>query len=260
LRVRCLGRFEVHRADEFIAPCHNRNGQIILRYLVAQARHREKGEVLMDVLWPDDSPDVARHKLHCATSALRNSLNGHGSPQKGAGYLVHEDGTYGLSSDATSDVDADQILAAYMAGQRAGGQEAVAHYEAACLLYSGPFLPDDLYADWSHIRREQLSQAYLSMCSALANHFLDTAKLGAAADWALRVLAENRCDESAYRQLMRAYVGLGRRSEAIRQFRRCETMLETDLGVGPMPETRELFASILRGEGVAAPSATIEPG
>src|SRR6185312_14877554 len=65
LRVTCFGRFEVRQADKLIAPCHNRNGQTILRYLVAQARHREKGDVLMDVLWPDDAPEVARHKLHC---------------------------------------------------------------------------------------------------------------------------------------------------------------------------------------------------
>jgi len=248
LRISCLGVFEVHRSQERIPPCHNRSGQTILRYLAAHGRHRETSDVLMDVLWPDDRPEVARHKLHCATSALRQTLNGSCATQKGAGYLVHEDGVYGLTSSATIEIDADEVLAGYAAGQRVGGEDAVPHYEMACRLYTGPFLPEDVYADWSQVRREQLTQAYLSMCTALADHHQRTGNFETASTWALRILEQNRCDESAYQQLMRAYASEGRRSESIRQYRRCESVLREDLGVRPMPETRGLFERILRGE------------
>jgi DNA-binding SARP family transcriptional activator len=248
LRIACFGRFQVHRSQELVTPCQNRNGQTILRYLAAQPRHREHGDVLMDVLWPDDPPEVARHKLHCAISALRVSLNGSSFARKRDGYVVHEDGTYGLGDPTRLEIDADILLAGFEAGQRAGRKNAIAHYEAACRLYSGPFLPEDLYAEWSQIRRQQVTQAYLSMCSAVAEHLQTTGKWDAAADWALRIIEENRCDESAYRQLMRAYACQGKRSEAIRQFRRCERVLEEELDVRPMPDTRALFDCIVRGE------------
>ncbi|MBV9328161.1 MAG: hypothetical protein JO352_30975 [Chloroflexi bacterium] len=248
LRIGCFGRFQVHKSNQLVAPCQNRNGQTILRYLAAQPRHREHGDVLMDVLWPDDPPEVARHKLHCAISALRVSLNGRSFSRKREGYVVHEEGTYGLGHPTRLEIDADMLLAGYTAGQRAGGKAAITHYEAACRLYSGPFLPEDLYAEWSQIRRQQVTQAYLSMCGAVTEHLQTTCKWDAAADWALRILEENHCDESAYRQLMRAYACQGKRSEAIRQFRRCEHVLEDELGVRPMQDTRALFDCIVRGE------------
>jgi DNA-binding SARP family transcriptional activator len=254
LRISCFGRFEVFRVGERVKPCHNRNGQTILRYLTARPLHRESSDLLMDVFWPDDSPDVARHKLHCAMSALRVSLNGEHFAHKSAGFLLHEDGAYGLASDAGIELDVDRFLDGYSDGQRAAGAAAISHYESACQLYKRPFLPEDMYTDWSTARRDQITQVYVTMCSAIADHNCATGNFAAAADWALRILDENACDERAYRQLIGALAGQGRRSEAMRQYRRCESVLGEELGVQPMLETRALFDSIVRGDARSAPA------
>jgi DNA-binding SARP family transcriptional activator len=86
------------------------------------------------------------------------------------------------------------------------------------------------------------------MCNTLAAHYLAEEHYDEAARWARCVLEENRCDETAYRQLMRAYAGQGRRSEALRQYQRCEHVLGEELGVQPMPETTAVFQAILHGE------------
>ena len=70
----------------------------------------------------------------------------------------------------------------------------------------------------------------------------------AAAQWATAMLEEDRCNEAAYRQLMRAYAGEGRRAEALRQYQRCEQVLQAELGVTPMPETTAVFYAVLKGE------------
>jgi DNA-binding SARP family transcriptional activator len=44
---------------------------------------------------------------------------------------------------------------------------------------------------------------------------------------------------------MRAYAAEGRRSEAVRQYQRCERILREDLSVAPAPETAALLQSIL---------------
>jgi hypothetical protein len=75
LQIFCFGRFTIRRSGEPLALCHNRNGQAMFRYLAAHPRYCETMDVLMDALWPDDTPGVARHKLHVATSALRRGLN-----------------------------------------------------------------------------------------------------------------------------------------------------------------------------------------
>ena len=248
LSISCFGRFEVRRAGSPVLICQNRHGQAILRYLVAQPHHRATLDNLIEALWPEDSPDVARHKLHVAISALRRALNGNYEQQKGMGYLRYENGAYQLNQAVTIQVDIDDFMALYRAGEQTTGTEAAQHFEAACRLYTGPFLAEDLYADWSLIRREQLTQFYLNMCNSLAEHYLAEERPEEAAKWARAVLEENRCDEAAYRQLMQAYAHQGRRSDAIRIYQRCERVLAEELGVQPMSDTKALFDAIMHSD------------
>src|SRR5438132_14408749 len=99
----------------------------------------------------------------------------------------------------------DEFLEYYQAGRQSRGNVMVAYYERACDLYTGPFLSEDLYTDWSFIRRKQLNQVYLTMCTVLADYYLGAGRYEHAMRWSGAILKENRCDEVAHRQLMRAY-------------------------------------------------------
>lgn len=259
LYITCFGSFAVRRLDEIIELCHNRSGQTILRYLMAQTGYRANMDVLMEVLWPDDEPDVARRKLQIAVYALRRSLNSHYSCGPGGGYILFKDRVYQLNPAVSLRSDVDDFLALYKAGRQAAHrEEAATYFERACRLHTGPFLAEDLYADWSINRREQLSQVYLAMCSTLADHYLQVGRFEDAAKWASTILNENRCDEAAHRLLIRIYTAQGRRSEALRQYQRCERVLLEDLGVRPMPETVHVFQSILNYEHTQPDEAKIK--
>jgi DNA-binding SARP family transcriptional activator len=247
LEITCFGGFEVRRGDRPVRLCSNRNGQAILRFLVAQPRHCSSMDILMDAFWPKDAPEIARHKLHCALSALRRSLNDGYTDCKGGGYLLSRNGMYELNPSIVIRIDIDEFLARYCGGRQSGGSAAIVHYEAACALYQGPFLPEDLYADWSLLRREQLEKTYLLMCEALATHYLAAARPDEVAEWASRIIKVRPCDEAAFRQLMRASAVAGRRDDAVRQYRRCELLLRAELGVQPSPETTALLRTILCG-------------
>jgi len=52
--------------------------------------------------------------------------------------------------------------------------------------------------------------------------------------------------------LMRAYAAQGRRNEALRQYKRCKRVLLEELGAPPMPETVNLFQSILTNEKISS--------
>jgi len=248
LHFTCFGRFEVKRSGQTVSLCSNRNGQAILRYMVAQSSHRATMDTLMALLWPEDEPEVAHHKLQVAISALRRSLNSHYASDTGGGYVLCKNGVYQLNPDVLIRTDVDEFLAFYQAGRQSNGSATLAHYEAACQLYKGPFLTEDLYVDWPIIQREQLGQVYLVMCGALAEHYLEIGSYEDAAKWANAILKENRCDEVAHQQLMRIYVTAGHRSEALRQYQRCERILADELNVSPMPETVSLFHTLLNSE------------
>lgn len=249
LHVTCFGSFVVRRFDQKIDLCHNRSGQTILRYLMAQTGYRANMDVLMEVLWPDNEPDVARRKLQIAVHALRRSLNSGYSCEPGGGYILFKDRGYQLNPAVSFRSDVDDFLALYKAGQQvAHREEAATYFERACRLYTGPFLAEDLYADWPINRREQVSQIYLAMCSTLADHYLQVGRFEDSSKWASTILNEDRCDEAAHRLLIQIFTAQGRRSEALRQYQRCERVLLEELGVSPMPETMRLFQSILNYE------------
>ena len=202
----------------------------------------------MTILWPEDEPAVAHHKLQVAISALRRSLNHGYVKDSGGGYILCKNRVYELNPLVPLRTDVDEFLEYYQAGRQSSGNVMVAYYKRACDLYTGPFLSEDLYTDWSFIRRKQLNQVYLTMCNALAEYCLEAGRYEYAMRWIGAMLKENRCDEGAHQQLMRAYAAQGRRSEALLQYQLCARILAEDLGVQPMSETIRLFQAILNNE------------
>jgi hypothetical protein len=85
LYITCFGHFELRRLGQPITLCSNRNGQAVLRYLIAQPKHSATMDTLMAVLWPEETAEVARHKLRVAMSALRCSLNSEYTSEAGGG-------------------------------------------------------------------------------------------------------------------------------------------------------------------------------
>ncbi len=134
----------------------------------------------------------------------------------------------------------DDFLSYYRAGQQKS-EERVAFYEKACELYTGPFLTEDIYSDWSAWQREQLSRTYFTMCRVLVEHYLHLKHFEDAAQWAAAILKENPCDETAHQQLIQTYAAQGHRSAAIQQYQLCERTLREELGIGPTPETTAIL-------------------
>src|SRR6266496_1091450 len=208
LYITCFGRFEVKRLGKPVVLCSNRHGQTILRYLVAQSELRATSDTLMTLLWPEDEPEVAQPRLHTAICALRRSLNAGYTSEPGGGYIVCKNRMYCLNSAVPIQADVEQFLHYYQAGRQTS-EERVALYEEACCLYTGPFLPEDKYSDWSILQREHLSRVYVEMCKTLTDHYLKVKSYEDAERWATAILKENHCDEQAHRQLIQIYATQG---------------------------------------------------
>jgi DNA-binding SARP family transcriptional activator len=247
LYITCFGHFEVQRLGTPVVLCSNRQGQAILRFLVAQSDHCATSDTLMTLLWPEDEPEMAQPRLHTAICALRRSLNHGYSCEPGYGYIVCKNRTYYLNTTILVQTDVDQFLYYYQTGRQTSEERAVL-YEKACHLYSGPFLPEDKYADWSFLQREHLRRVYIDMCRTLTDHYLKMKSYEDAEKWATAVLREDHCDELAYRQLIQIYAAQGRRSEALQQYQRCERILREELAVQPLPETVHIVQMLLKSD------------
>jgi DNA-binding SARP family transcriptional activator len=201
----------------------------------------------MTMLWPEDESEAAQPKLHNAVCALRRSLNHGYNCEPGCGYILCKNRVYHLNPKVAIQTDVDEFLQCYQIGQQIS-EERISLYERASRLYTGPFLSEDIYADWSFLRREQLNRTYLAMCRELVDYYFTSKRYEDAAKWTTAMLKENHCDEVAHRYLMQVYAAQGHRCEALQQYRQCERLLREDLGVSPLPETTDVFQKILKSE------------
>ena len=252
LYINCFGHFVVrrfHASGPEIPLCRNSRGQAIMRYLLAQPEHYATLDMLMAALWPEEDPQVARHKLQVAISALRCSLN-YGSIQApGAGYILYKERLYQLNPAIEFHTDVTEFYRLHRMGQRADRAAVTADcYEQACKLYTGPFLAEDLYAEWSFLAREEADRVYLTMCGWLAEHCLANGDYETSLAWTAAILKVDRCNEEAYRQSMRALAASGKRSEALRRYQQCRQALAEELEIQPAPETRRLWQALIQGQ------------
>lgn len=239
----CLAPFEIRRNNIPLALCVNRNGQAILRYLVAHPYHSATADTLVEIFWPGDENDVVLHKLHVAISALRRALQS--SDEYHENFILYKNGNYQFSPHLHISTDVDEFLQFYKMGLHHDENQAVPCFEQACALYTRPFLLEDLYLDWSFAQREKLRRIYIDMCQSLALYYLQTKEYEIAEQWALKIIKEDYCEEPAYRLLMRIHASVGKRNEAIQAYRRCQQVLLEELNLKPMPETTELYQCIL---------------
>jgi DNA-binding SARP family transcriptional activator/tetratricopeptide (TPR) repeat protein len=109
-------------------------------------------------------------------------------------------------------------------------------------LYRGELL-EDFDDEWIAGQRARLRAAYLATLEQLIRA-LAPEQAEVALPYALRLVAEEPLHEQALASLMQIQSQLGRYDAAFRQYERFRELLEAELGVPPLPETRRLAASI----------------
>ncbi len=115
----------------------------------------------------------------------------------------------------------------------------------ALAQYHGDFLPADLYDEWAGAVRDRLQGRRLALLLHFAQLSHVAGDLSEATDLWQAALVEHPTSEEAARGLMRLYVAAGRRTEAVRVFRRLGETLLHDLDTAPDPETQAVFQAIL---------------
>ena len=244
LKVRLLGTFEVAIDDRPVGAWDGTRGLTLFKYLLTHRDRTCARDVLMDVFWPDVSPDQARNRFHVALSALRRSLRA----VSDIPVVEFREGTYGLNPELDLQVDVDhfeRLVESAERAQRDGDTEAtIACYAQAVTLYRGDLFAETPYDDWALLPRETLRVNYLDVLDRLAALHLARGNLGPCIAVAQLILQQDPCREDAYRLLMRCYARQGRVHEALRQFELCSRALSTTLGSGPSRATVELHHSI----------------
>lgn len=245
LDVYSLGTFRVYNNDTLITKWPGVKCQSIFKYMIIHRKRPTPLEVLMDLFWRGDEPEMARRNLYQAIYLLRQALQ---ESTPAFSYVISADGCYGFNPELNVWLDAEDFERLYENGRRLerhGEMEtAVAAYEAAAALYNGPFFAEDLYETWLQPQRERLLRCNLNLLEQLSRYYFEAQQFALCISYAQKILFEDNCHEAAHRLLMTAYAQRGQRHLALRQYHQCVEALQTELDTAPSPQTVALLEKI----------------
>jgi DNA-binding SARP family transcriptional activator len=243
LFVRLLGPFQLWSDGNQIRIGNRPKLQALLVMLGVRPGYRAGRDTLLTTIWPDRDCQLSGQALNSLTSSLRRTLQ---STPGSAELVVHDGGFYRLNVASGVGLDVARFEQLAQAGVRAARQGdiegALSLYGEAIDLYRGDLCagPDIN----SVVERERLRALNMNLLARIADHQFSIGDSAEALQTALRLLAHDPCREDAHRVVMRSYVSLGQRAQALRQFRLCEQVLRQEFGALPETETRELFEQV----------------
>ena len=237
--LRLLGPPTLHyRTQPFTLP--RRQARALLFRLAAD-RQPVPREALSDLFWPDRAPPAARRNLIRLLSYLRTQLP---SPNL---IQVNKTAVSLQPRLVTSDV---------MQFTDLSHSDDPAHWETAASLYRGSFLAGFVlknspeFDNWLSREQRRWEKLYLETLRRLVGAY--AGEPARAIPFAQRYLALDDLAEAIHRQLITLYVASGRRSAALKQYETCVVVLERELGVSPLPETRAAYEAARSSERLAA--------
>jgi predicted ATPase/DNA-binding SARP family transcriptional activator len=206
--------------------------------------HRLPRDRVLDLLWPDATPESADQALRKAVHLLRRVLEPGLKSGRGSAYLMVSGDLISLQPGIDLWVDVVAFESSLASTRATQPPHRRAHLRQALSLYTGDLLQDEPYAAWASTARERLRHLHRQAVLDLATLNLDAGEPAESVPLLERLLDADLTDEPLVRALMRALAVTGRNDEAIRLYHRSSVALREDLDVAPEAETQDLFDEI----------------
>lgn len=253
LQVRCLGKFTLTCNGKTVNKWQSVKAKDLFQYLMTRPREPVAKEALMEILWPDCDPQSANNNLKSAIHGLRRTLEQLPGDDT-LNPVIFVQGSYMVDPEVDLWLDIEDFEKHWTAGRRLEKDgriiEAVHEFEAGEQLYQGDYLQDELYEEWTLLRREALRDVYMAILSRLADHVLLEKDFLGCIGYCQKILGKDPCREDAYRKLMQSYSRLGQRNRAMRWYEICRQIVKTELNTTPDQETESLYRQLLDNQPV----------
>ena len=238
-----LGEFRVIHKGHPVAASSGAKTRALLCALALRYGQRVASGVLIDAIWPEKDPSLASQSLHSLIHGVNRLFR---DAIDGAPVVARIDGCYTLNAAVGVGADVAWFETSVREGEQAArsgdSEAAAAAYAQAVDLYHGDIchVADDI----ALFARERLRNLQLSALAHLTDFFFDQGEYERCLTYAQQMLATEPCREDAHRVTMRAYVRMGQRAQAMRQYRLCEGSLRAEFDAVPERATTALFERI----------------
>lgn len=250
LRFHLFGKLSVQQGELSVKGLDASKEQQLLCYLLIHRGRPHPREALASLLWGETSTEKSRKYLRQALWHLQAALQPSAFTGEQLLLVEHDWVQLNLRSDLWLDVAV--LEQAFNTTQGVPGEQldraGAELLKEAIELYKGDLL-DGWYQDWCLFERERLQNMYLSMLNKLMSYSQVHCEYEAGQIYGSTILRYDRASERTYRRLMHLQYMAGDRTGALRQYERCVTALNEELGVRPERRTRALYEQI-RADGL----------
>jgi predicted ATPase/DNA-binding SARP family transcriptional activator len=235
LELYLLDSFRLVRNAKIIQlPTHKDESLLAYLALDPKAHPREK---LACLFWGDCSDTLSHTSLRTALAVLRKHL--------GTDAIIANRATVQINLAHFCMIDALEFAKALDLHNAHSRQAEIEKIESAISLYQGDLLAG-FYDDWIDIERERYRSMFIDALLLMTQKMRARSEYKRAVEYASRVLQTDPANEAAHQHLMCCYLAMGKRLEALRQFKQCKQVLRDELGVEPSRDTIVLFETIRR--------------
>lgn len=247
LRFYLFGSLTILRGDQNVEVQITRKQREVLGFLLLNRDKRHAREQLAGIFWGDIAEDRARSCLNTALWRLRRVLEDDGVP-RGTYIRTHATGevSFGRPEAYWLDVaEFENVIERFLSTPVDQTSPTLLEGARAALeLYRGDLM-EGFFEEWTAADRERLQSLRVKALAHLTSHHRAGGDLEAGLHYGHQVLEIDPFREEVHRELMSLYLMNGQRARAALQYEHCRRILETQLGVPPTMETRELYAQIV---------------
>ncbi|RJX20782.1 MAG: hypothetical protein C4575_05500 [Desulforudis sp.] len=245
VHVNCLGDFRVfvNGAEIPSSRWKTEKAKNLFKYLIMDKRRHHK-EKIIEELWPESDPHLGDASLRMALTYARKAL---GLGDHVSESIILKRGMICLSPEIGVYTDHELFSStAQGALQKADGDNPVVTdlLEQAAGLYSGDFLPDNLYDDWTEGLRVELRRLYLQVLFKLVESYRRQGKPAPALHACRRYLALEPADEPVSRTAMELLWQTDQKQQALSLYQELVNRLAKDHDLIPVAETNDLYERI----------------
>ena len=230
----------------------SRVGKALFGYLVLQRHRSLPRDVLADLFWGESEESKARSCLSTALWRLRSLLEPEGV-SRGAYLVTSHSGDVSFNREGDYRLDVEDFERVMNPLSKSSHEtlthDRVQEAEAALSLYGGDLM-EGFYDDWVPVEREKFRSYYLTTLLRLMKFFEQQGDLQQGISYGKKILEAEPLREDVHQDLIRFYLANGQRALVARQYKTCEELLESELGVQPMAETQSLYGSVAAPRGL----------
>lgn len=249
LSLKLFGSGQAMYDDRLLTGFPLQNPCLLLCYLVLNRRLPHQRDRLAAIFWADRPSYTARKCLRHVLWRLRQTMEAAGAiPEH---YLSIEDETVAFLPLVSYELDVEFFETAILSVQRVSGEKLTPYQaeniEKAVSLYSGDLL-QDLDASWCLHDREYLRLMYMNSLEKLMIYHASHENYERSLEHGMQILAQDNTREAIHQHIMRLHWVSGNRCAAAAQYKSCAQILQDEMGIDPMEQTKQLYELILQSE------------